>query len=175
VTGLQFTRAHLILFSLLCLHQSLSGNGFQLRTSPLLWPPELSPFLRYSISRLTDCLIAKLLLAFASTVVLGSVSHGTNELILLPDGAGRLRLLLSAELTVSKPAVLITSRHGPRTKHRFSLLLYSIVVGQLLHSYKHASLRSKHLVTAVVHLFCGRYLGTAIYATIFNVKGPKVT
>jgi hypothetical protein len=37
------------LFSLLCLHQSLSGNGFQRRTFPLLWVPELSPCLSYQL------------------------------------------------------------------------------------------------------------------------------
>jgi hypothetical protein len=34
---------------LLCLHQSLPGNGFQHLTSPLLWVPELSPCLRYHV------------------------------------------------------------------------------------------------------------------------------
>jgi hypothetical protein len=40
------------LLSLLCLHQSLSGNGFQRRTFPLLLVPELSPCLSYQ-QRLT--------------------------------------------------------------------------------------------------------------------------
>jgi hypothetical protein len=34
------------LLSLLCLHQ-FSGNGFQRRTFPFLWVPELSPCLSY--------------------------------------------------------------------------------------------------------------------------------
>jgi hypothetical protein len=35
--------------SLPCLHHSLSGNGFQLRTIPFLWVPELSPCLSYQL------------------------------------------------------------------------------------------------------------------------------
>jgi uncharacterized membrane protein YkvI len=36
-------------------------------------------------------LTAKLLLALASTVILGSESHGTHDLILLSDGSGSLQ------------------------------------------------------------------------------------
>jgi hypothetical protein len=40
---LHFTRAHSsLLLSLLCLHQSLPGNGFQKWTFLFLWVPELS-------------------------------------------------------------------------------------------------------------------------------------
>jgi hypothetical protein len=37
----------LSLLSLLCPHKWLSGNGFQRRTFPILWVPELSPCLGY--------------------------------------------------------------------------------------------------------------------------------
>jgi hypothetical protein len=40
---------------------------------------------------LTDCLTAKLLLALASTVILGSESHGTHYHILLSDGSGSIQ------------------------------------------------------------------------------------
>jgi hypothetical protein len=62
VTGITllfyFTKSHTSQFpsllSLLhvCL-QSFSGNGFQRRTFPFLWVPQLSPCLSFSISRLT--------------------------------------------------------------------------------------------------------------------------
>jgi hypothetical protein len=45
---------HLSLLTLLCLHQSLSGNGFQWRTFPLLWVPEISPCLSYHLLTATD-------------------------------------------------------------------------------------------------------------------------
>jgi hypothetical protein len=37
------------IYSLLCLQQSLPGNGFQRWTFPLLWVPELSPCLSYQV------------------------------------------------------------------------------------------------------------------------------
>jgi hypothetical protein len=40
---------HLNLLSLLCLHQSVSGNGFQRRTFPFLWVTEMSPSLSYRL------------------------------------------------------------------------------------------------------------------------------
>jgi hypothetical protein len=43
----------LSIFSLFCLHQSFPGNGFQRRTFPLLWGPELSPFLSCQLLTLT--------------------------------------------------------------------------------------------------------------------------
>jgi hypothetical protein len=47
----QFTTAHTLVFSVCCLHQSLSGNGFQLRMFPFLWVPELSPASATSFSQ----------------------------------------------------------------------------------------------------------------------------
>jgi hypothetical protein len=42
-----------------------------------------------------DCLTVKLLLALASTVILGSESHETHDHILLSDGSGGLQAILS--------------------------------------------------------------------------------
>jgi hypothetical protein len=56
---------------------------------------------------------------------------------------GAVRLRLSTPVSVSKLAVLVTFWHGPRRKHRFLLLSYSIVAVQLLRLYKHACLRGK--------------------------------
>jgi hypothetical protein len=47
-----------------------------------------------TISRLTHWLTAKLLLALASTVTLGSESHGTHDHVLLSDGSGSLQTTL---------------------------------------------------------------------------------
>jgi hypothetical protein len=44
----------LSLLSLLCLHQLLSGNGFQQQPLPLLWVPELPPWLSYRLLTTTD-------------------------------------------------------------------------------------------------------------------------
>jgi hypothetical protein len=44
----QFTTPCTKSSQLLCLHQS-SGNGFQRRTFPLLWVPEVSPCIRYRL------------------------------------------------------------------------------------------------------------------------------
>jgi hypothetical protein len=46
---------------------------------------------KYIVMNITDWLISKLLLALASTVILGSDSHGTHDHILLPDGSGSLQ------------------------------------------------------------------------------------
>jgi hypothetical protein len=55
-------------------------------------------------------------------------------------------------LTVSRLALLITSRHGPRRKHASHYYV------QLLHSWKHACLRRRYLATAVVYLLISRLL-----------------
>jgi hypothetical protein len=44
---------------------------------------------------LTERQAAKLLLAFASTVILGSESHGSHDLILLSGGSGSLQATLA--------------------------------------------------------------------------------
>jgi hypothetical protein len=44
---------HLNLLNLLCLHLSLSGNGFQRWTFPLLWLPEMRLCLSYQLLRAT--------------------------------------------------------------------------------------------------------------------------
>jgi hypothetical protein len=86
----------LSLFSLLCLNQSLSSNGFQRRTFPLLWIPELSPCLSYQLTatfhkaRTSDSLTQR------PTHFASVNSNALHSLIVL----------------------LITPRHGPHRKHR---------------------------------------------------------
>jgi hypothetical protein len=46
---LHFTTTRLSLLSLLCLHQSLPGSGFQQLMFSLLWVPKLSPCLSYQL------------------------------------------------------------------------------------------------------------------------------
>jgi hypothetical protein len=65
-------------------------------------------------------------------------------------------------------SLLVTSRHGPRRKHRSS------VAAQLL-LWKHACLWGRYLATAVVQLFRGRSLATGLNTTIWKrTEGEKV-
>jgi hypothetical protein len=51
-------------------------------------------------------LTAKLLLAFASIVILASESHGTHDLILLSDGSGNLQTDSPCPLTAAAKLLL---------------------------------------------------------------------
>jgi hypothetical protein len=128
----------------------LTANQFVLATSPLR--PTTSTFFfqlnpcghsLYVTSSLTRGWVCQLLLAFASTVNLGSESHGTHDHILLSQIRDSLNLEYQISVFISpgigfpfgrkatvevfEPAstrgltnsvLLITSRHGPHRKHR---------------------------------------------------------
>jgi hypothetical protein len=72
---------------------------------------------------LTDCLTAKLLLALASTVILGSESHRTHDRILLSDGSGSLQTLLLIGYALFSSVLAVYPQHGPHRKHRFQQCL----------------------------------------------------
>jgi hypothetical protein len=55
-------------------------------------------------------LTAKMLLDFASTVNLGFESHGTHDLILLPDGCRSLQIALPSLQLLTGPAYNISAR-----------------------------------------------------------------
>jgi hypothetical protein len=74
-----------------------------------------------NVQKHNNCNCTKLVLALASTVIVGSQSGGTYDHILLSDGS---------ELTNNRLVLLITSGHGPRRKHRLPLLLYPIVAAK---------------------------------------------
>jgi hypothetical protein len=73
-------------------------------------------------------------------------------------GGGIRTRLHAGQVTNSTFVLLITSRLGPRIKHRFPLSSYPIVAVQLLRSWKHACLQSRYLATTVVYLLISRSL-----------------
>jgi hypothetical protein len=87
-----------------------------LRSKAEVWVTEaISPAKFQKLDWLTDWLIAKLLLALASIVILGSESHGTRGHILLSDGSGILQTWSPSEIRSSQNFLFFLSWHSVQT------------------------------------------------------------
>jgi hypothetical protein len=109
---------------LLCIRQVLLGNNSQQWIFILLFSCSrpccmaAGSQLTHDHLAVTDWLTAKLLVAHASTVILGSEPHGTHDHTLLSDGCGSLQTLAS----------LIYSLGTYHMQNHFPQLVYCVLI-----------------------------------------------
>jgi hypothetical protein len=85
------------------------------------------PYRLATVSQLKNCLLTKLLLALASTAILASQSHGSQDHILLSDGSRCAQTTSwSKQLLVFASTVNLGSRHGRDISSR---ILFALSVG----------------------------------------------